>query len=164
MLMNPNLIALSGVARARLLVCFTALVLTLAACDAKKEEVTPLGTTGAPVSVTNPSKTFDATGQKLLSAGTFVNGVHLTMGTVKVYESGATRTLVFDSFKTDGGPDLRIYIAEDEAVTNFVEVSKLTASGSFFIEIPPTYDPAKQRTVLIWCKQFSVLFGSAKLK
>jgi hypothetical protein len=164
MLMNPNLIALCGVARARLLVCFTGLVLALSACDAKKEAVTPLGTAGAPVSVTNPTKTFDATGQKLLGSGTFENGVHPTTGSVKVYESGTTRTLVFDGFKTDGGPDLRIYLAEDAAVTNFIEVSKLTASGSFFVEIPAGYDSAKQRTVLIWCRQFSVLFGSAKLK
>ena len=136
----------------------------LSACTVDKTVAPAVGSPTMPVSVTDPTKTFDLTGQVLLSQGAFVNGVHPTTGAVKVYEKAGKQTLVFENFKTDGGPDLRIYLAEDAALTNFTEVSKLAATGSFFVEAPTTFNPAKQRTVLIWCKQFSVLFGSATLK
>lgn len=148
---------------ARLLV-LAGLTFWLSACAVDKTVAPTVGTPTMPVSVTDPTKTFDLAGQVLLSQGTFVNGVHPTSGAIKVYEKAGKQTLVFENFKTDGGPDLRIYLAEDAALTNFVEVSKLSASGNFFVEAPASFSPAKQRTVLIWCKQFSVLFGSATLK
>ena len=147
----------------RLLALATLLVL-VSACAIDKTVPTPVGTSTMPVSTTDPTKTFDLTGQAVLVQGAFVNGVHTVSGNVKVYEKAGKRTLVFSDFKTEGGPDLRIYLAEDAALTNFVEVSKLTATGSFFLELPDSANPVKQRTVLIWCKQFSVLFGSATLK
>ena len=141
-------------------------VLGLTACS-KPAELTPVGTTGptsTPVSTADPTKTFDPTGQKLLGEGEFTNGVHTTKGTAKIYEKDGKRTLVFSKFSTDAGPDLRIYIAEDKALTNFIEVSKLTNTGDFFVELPDSYAPSKQKSVLIWCKAFAVLFGSATLK
>jgi hypothetical protein len=85
-------------------------------------------------------------------------------GTVKVFEKSGKRTLVFENFSSDGGPDLYIYLAEDASLSNAVEVQKLTNTGSFFLEAPETFDPGRQRTVLIWCKSYSVLFGHAKLR
>jgi hypothetical protein len=96
--------------------------------------------------------------------GTFVSNVHATSGTVRVTETGGKRMLVFTNFKTDGGPDLRIYLAENTGLRNFIEVSKLEKSGNFSVELPAEADPQKQRFVLIWCKPFSVLFGNAELK
>jgi uncharacterized membrane protein YphA (DoxX/SURF4 family) len=141
------------------------LMLTLNSCTIKSETPAPIGTaTGAPVSVNNPTQTFDLTGQTLLVSGIFASNVHTTKGTAKVYEKAGKRTLVMEGFTTDGGPDLRIYLADGTTFTSFVEVGKLTATGNFFVEVPSTYDPAKHGFVLIWCKQFSVLFGNAPLK
>jgi len=141
------------------------LLLMLSACSPKNQEVTPLGTTNAPVSVTNPGQTFDPMGQTLKVQGTFVgNGRYSVKGTVKIYEKAGVRTIIFENFKADSGPDLRIYVADGVGVSNFVEVAKLTTSGNFFLTIPAGYDPAKQRTALIWCKQFNVPFGNADLK
>ena len=130
----------------------------------KNAEMQP--TAGSPtkiVGLTEPTKTIDATNQKLLAQGTFSNGVHPTSCTVKLYESGTVRTLLFSDFKTGAGPDLRIWLAETKQAQNYVEVSSKLAAGTFFVELPTTADPTKQMQVLIWCKQFSVLFGSAKL-
>lgn len=116
------------------------------------------------VMMMNPS-TFDATGQTLLYQGTFENAVHPTSGTVRVYEDkDKKRTLVFENFKTDAGPDLRIYLAEDKSVSNFIQVTNEVKNGNSSVAIPVNANLQKQNYVLIWCKQFSVLFGAAQLK
>ncbi len=140
-----------------------ALILSLSGC-AKDEAPAPVGTAAAPVNVNNPTQTFDLAGQTVLASGTFASNVHPTKGTAKIYEKGGKRTLVLTDFQTDGGPDLRIYLADGTTFTSFVEVGKLAATGNFFVEIPSGYEPAKHGFVLIWCKQFSVLFGNAPLK
>ncbi len=95
----------------------------------------------------------------------FMSNVHPTSGTVSVQTANGKQTLVFTNFRTDGGPDLRIYLAENTGLRNFIEVSRLTStSGTFSVELPATADPARQRFVIIWCKAFSVLFGNAELK
>lgn len=139
----------------------------LTACQSKTTDVIAPGpTTGStqPGSTTTTTGAFDTTGQTLLSTGTFMNNVHTVMGLVSVYDKAGKRTLVFSNFSTDGGPDLRIYLAENTGLRNFIELGKLDRSGNFAIELPTDADPAKQRYVLIWCKAFSVLFGNAELK
>lgn len=139
--------------------------LLAAGCQRDSEDViAPVGKPGMAVNLNDPSQVFDPTGQTLLGKGPFMGNVHPTSGEVKLYEKAGRRTLVFENFKTDGGPDLRIYLSETTGVLNFIEVAKLTASGSFFVELPAQAGPAKQRFVLIWCKAFSVLFGNAELK
>ena len=149
--------------------CISALIFSLFACQ--KEDIeeetsttTPPTTTGGTTTggtiITPPQ---DAT---LLLQGTFTSGVHTTSGMVKVYEDKSkNRTLVFENFKTDGGPDLRVYLAEDKAITNFIQITdKVNTNGSYTLSIPANVDLKKQTTVVIWCKAFSVLFGSASLK
>ena len=55
------------------------------------------------------------------------------------------RTLVFTNFKTDGGPDLRIYLAENTDLRNFVELTKLNNSGNFTLDLPASIDPAPSK-------------------
>lgn len=135
----------------------------LAGCGSK-ETVEPTSSAPpltAPVTVV---ATVDTVGRKLLYTGTFVGNVHPTSGTVSVYEKAGQRTLVFTNFKTDAGPDLRIYLAENVALRNFVELTLLNNSGNFTLTLPASIDVTKQKFVLIWCKGFSVLFGNAELK
>jgi hypothetical protein len=144
------------------------LTLTMMACQ-KNEELQPVVSNGTNTGANNngnnkPIDQFDATRQKLLAQGDFMSNVHPTSGNVKLYEKDGKRTLVFENFKTDGGPDLRIYLSEDKAVSKFVEVSNKVNLGNYFVELPPAADPKTQKYVLIWCKQFSVLFGNAELK
>lgn len=149
-----------------------ALLLTialLAACTKDKElvpadnvNITP-ATPGSGSTPTGGGTGFDVSGQTLISQGTFKNGVHTTTGTAKLYRKGTTYTLVFDSFKTDSGPDLRIYLAEDNNAKNFIELTELKNVGNFYLTLPDNADVTKRKNVLIWCKQFSVFFGGAEL-
>ena len=99
-----------------------------------------------------------------LVKGNFTSASHPTSGEVFVYEDKGTKKLGFVNFKTDSGPDLRIYLAEDTKATNFIQVSGSVSNGTYSIDLPANADFTKKKQVLIWCKAFSVLFGSAELK
>ena len=95
----------------------------------------------------------------------FSNGVHVVSGTVKVVvdKTDATKKyLSFENFKTDAGPDLYVYLAEDKNATGALSVTKLDKTITFNLHIFSSANLTKQKYVLVWCKQFSVHFGSAK--
>jgi Electron transfer DM13 len=131
-----------------------AFVMTLLfSCKKEETTTTPIDTT--PVT----------TGLTTIYQASFVAASHPTTGTVKLSKDAAGKKyLVFEGFKTDAGPDLRFYLAEDLKATNFTEITGKVVDGSYKIEVAATVDTEKKRKVLIWCKQFSVLFGSADLK
>jgi hypothetical protein len=133
------------------------LLFGLNAC-VKNEALTPVAQV-TPVNI-DTTKPAEAT-------GTFSAGAHPTSGTVKVVvdKTDATKKyLSFENFKTDAGPDLYIYLAEDKNATGSIIVMKLDKTGTFTLDIPSTANLTKQKYVLVWCKQFTVLFGSAKLE
>lgn len=151
----------------RILMLFT--LIAINGCN-KSIEIDPVATTTPNTTdngtnTTTTSMTTDFAGEKILLEGKFVNDAHPTSGIAKIYEAkDGKRTLVFENLKSDAGPDLRIYIANDKAVTNFVELSNKVENGNKMYDIPAKVDLNKQKFVLIWCKQFSVLFGHAELK
>lgn len=102
-------------------------------------------------------------GQKILK-GSFQNGAHPTSGEVFVFEESGSKKLGFTNFKTDNGPDLRVYLAKDLNAKEFIQVAGEVKNGNYSIALPSSADPTTQKYVLIWCKAFSVLFGSAELK
>jgi Electron transfer DM13 len=148
------------------LICISVLFFGMFSCQKETVEDMVVTPTPIPPTVISPTPIVVSNDQTLLLSGTFTTGAHVTSGTVKVYEDkDKNRTLVFENFKTDAGPDLRLYMAEDKAITNFVQITdKVTTSGNYSLMIPATVDLKKQTTVAIWCKSFSVLFGSATLK
>ncbi len=102
-------------------------------------------------------------------SGSFVgagDGIHNAEGTSKVISlEDGTSILRFENFKSTNGPDLYVYLATDDSATNFIDLGRLKANnGNQNYNIPDGTDLSKYDTVLIWCKQFSVLFGSAELK
>jgi hypothetical protein len=105
-----------------------------------------------------------ATNGKVLFTGTFASAAHPTSGTVEVLDVNGVKKLSFKNLKSDAGPDLRIYLAQDLAAKTFTEISNKVNNGTYSVDLPSSVDPAKNKFVLIWCKQFSVLFGSAELK
>jgi hypothetical protein len=101
---------------------------------------------------------------KELSKGTFSSDAHTTSGTVKLIEDkDAKKFLVFENFATDAGPDLHIYLSNDKNATSFTDITDDVKNGNYKLSVPTSADIATQKTVLVWCKQFSVLFGSALL-
>ena len=101
-------------------------------------------------------------------SGRFVgvdDGIHDAQGVVLVVplEDGKN-ILRFEDFHSTNGPDLHVYLATDNTATDFVNLGRLKANnGDQNYEIPEGTDISKYDTALIWCKQFSVLFGHAEL-
>lgn len=114
------------------------------------------------------SETDDSVGKisdsMKLVKGNFTGAAHPTSGEVFVYEENGELKLGFSNFKTDNGPDLRIYLAEDTKAKNYTELTSTVKNGTYSIGIPSGVDYTQKKYVLIWCKAFTVLFGSAELK
>jgi hypothetical protein len=93
------------------------------------------------------------------------DGIHHAQGAVKViYLEGESDVLRLENLRVTNGPDLYIYLSTDKQASDFVDLGRLKAnSGNQNYDIPDGIDLSKYNTVLIWCKQFSVLFGSAEL-
>jgi len=100
--------------------------------------------------------------------GNFVDagdGFHKAQGVAKVLNLADGKTFLrFEDLKTTNGPDLYVYLSTGKNVSDIVNLGRLKGNiGNQNYEIPTGTDLAKYNTVLIWCKAFSTLFGSAKL-
>jgi hypothetical protein len=93
------------------------------------------------------------------------DGTHNAEGVAKVIPLDAkSDVLRLEDFKVTNGPDLYVYLATDKQASDFVDLGKLKANnGNQNYDIPEGTDLSKYSTVVVWCKQFSVLFGSAEL-
>ena len=100
--------------------------------------------------------------------GNFVgsgDGFHKTEGVVKVITLADGKTFLrLENLKATNGPDLYVYLSTGKDVSDIVNLGRLKGNiGNQNYEIPPGTNLSKYDTVLIWCKAFSTLFGSAKL-
>jgi len=111
------------------------------------------------------------TPRKLLS-GSFNGYAHPTEGTAAIYRMDGRRILRLTNFRTSNGPDVHVYLvaapdAKDAATVKnaaFVDLGSLKGNiGDQNYDLPDTIDLAKYRAVTIWCKRFSVNFGTAPL-
>ena len=108
-----------------------------------------------------------------LAAGQFHNGAHETKGTATVFQlADGKKTLRLTNFETSNGPDVHVYlVAATDAKDNdsvskagFVDLGSLKGNiGDQNYDLPANADLAKYRAVTIWCKRFSVNFGTAPL-
>lgn len=111
------------------------------------------------------SDSFDKDGAMLVSQSNFSSNAHPTSGCVKVYSKNGTKNLVFEGFKTDSGPDLRVYVSKTTGNGDFVDIGTLkSTSGNFYYSFDNSINTADYKYVLIWCEDFSVLFGNALLQ
>jgi len=104
-----------------------------------------------------------------LISGAFVgvnDGIHNAEGTAKIIPlQDNTNVLRLENLKVTNGPDLYVYLSTDKNAVDFVNLGRLKANnGNQNYDIPTGTDLSKYDTALIWCKAFSVLFGSAELK
>ena len=108
-----------------------------------------------------------------LASGQFRSGAHETKGTAAVFQlADGKKTLRLADFTTSNGPDLHVYlvaaddIKDSEMVTKagFVDLGSLKGNiGDQNYDLPANTDLGKYRAVTIWCKRFSVNFGTAPL-
>jgi hypothetical protein len=108
-----------------------------------------------------------------LASGLFHSGAHETKGMATVFQlADGRKTLRLTNFATSNGPDVHVYLVaaqdakDNDAVTkaDFVDLGTLKGNiGDQNYELPANADLAKYRAVTIWCKRFSVNFGTAPL-
>jgi hypothetical protein len=125
---------------------------------------------GLPVAMAQPAG-VPAAGA--LASGEFKSVAHETRGRATVYRlDDGNRVLRLTDFSTSNGPDVRVYLvaandaADNETVTKagFVELGKLKGTdGDQNYAVPADLDLEKYRAVTIWCRRFSVNFGTAPL-
>ena len=108
------------------------------------------------------------TNDTMILMGNFVeagDGFHKAEGIAKVINLADGRTFLrLENLKTTNGPDLYVYLSVGKDASDIVNLGRLKGNiGNQNYEIPAGADLSKYDTVLIWCKAFSTLFGSAKL-
>ena len=91
---------------------------------------------------------------------------HRASGTVQILRSAnGTHYLRFEEFRVTNGPDLFVYLGTTEDVNlGFLDLGRLKGNvGEQNYQIPVDTDLMRYRTVIIWCRAFSVPFGYATL-
>jgi len=122
------------------------------------------------VSISSSSSSSSAGLNNSILSGSFIGanyGIHNAQGTAKVIplQQDDAHVLRLENLKVTNGPDLYVYLSTDKSASDFVNLGKLKANnGNQNYDIPNGTDLTKYDTVLIWCKAFSVLFGSVELK
>jgi hypothetical protein len=117
----------------------------------------------------NMTEAATTLGQTSLLIGEFVgvnDGIHNAEGLAKVIQlDDGSMILRLENFKATNGPDLYVYLAADYSASDIVNLGRLKGNiGNQNYDIPEGTDFSRYNTVLIWCKAFSVLFGSAQLQ
>jgi hypothetical protein len=89
---------------------------------------------------------------------------HPSSGMVRIVQGDGRQYVRYENLKTINGPDIYVYLSKDIGAKEFISLGKVKSTeGESNYEIPAGVDPAEYRYVLIWCKQFGVLFNSAEI-
>jgi hypothetical protein len=108
-----------------------------------------------------------AGGNEAVGRGAFASAGHQTTGTATLLwlaDGGTVLTLT--ELETDPGPDLRVYLVTGgpDELGDVVDLGALKGNkGDQEYDVPASVDTERHRTVVIWCRAFSVAFGSARL-
>ncbi len=106
-------------------------------------------------------------------AGQFHSNAHETKGKATIYRYADGRLVLrLTEFETSNGPDVQIYfvaandVTENETVSKagFVNLGAMKGNiGDQNYDVPMDLDLTKYRAVTVWCRRFSVNFGTAPL-
>ena len=114
-----------------------------------------------------PLISIDSTKEEVISyIGSFsgADSFHQVEGSASVVPTEGKKYLRLENFKSTNGPDLRVYLSRDIEASDYISLGELKGNiGNQNYEIPSNVDLQKYKYALIWCEQFSVLFGHAQL-
>jgi hypothetical protein len=103
----------------------------------------------------------------LISKGDFVDGEHPTSGVASIIDTDRGMVVTLTSFETDPGPDLRVYfVPPGTDVGAGEDLGALKGNkGDQQYDMPGSWSTGdlERGSVVIWCRAFSVAFGSAEL-
>jgi hypothetical protein len=162
--------------RRRALAALGALVLGLAAFallyfEPQKLFIDDVVHEAAPVA-SAPSASGSQAATRVLSTGRFRSYEHATSGRALVLQLPDGRRYVrFDHFRTSNGPALAVYLSAARATgpgdafdDRYLSLGDLKGNiGEQNYAIPRDVDLDRYRSVVVWCKRFSVAFGAAAL-
>ncbi len=131
----------------------------------------PAATTPSPVGEASPAAADVE--PVVLASGRFVTQEHGTSGRARLLElADGTRIVRLEGFSTSNGPDLHVWLSDRTAGGSWfkydegrsVQLGELKATdGNQNYAVPADVDLDGLQSVVIWCKRFSVAFGSAPL-
>jgi hypothetical protein len=127
-------------------------------------EVTP----GQPQPRATPGQSPREPANVALGAGEFVDGAHTTTGTATLIQTAAgDRVVTLTQFATDPGPDLRVFLVPPgrDGVGGGVDLGALKGNeGNQQYALPDDFDQdVLGLQVVVWCRAFTVAFGTATL-
>jgi hypothetical protein len=95
----------------------------------------------------------------------FANGPYgAVTGNARIYLTNGKYQLALENFSSSNGPDLKVYLSKEQNPVGFVNLGSLrSTSGDQVYDIPAGADVKDYTYALIYCQQFSHLFGYAKL-
>lgn len=106
--------------------------------------------------------------QITLTQGSFIgaDNFHKAKGTAKILKIGDKQYVRFEEdFEVTNGPDLFVHFGNNGRYVKEANLGALKGNlGSQNYEIPADINSTDYNEIWIWCRAFSVAFGSAKLK
>lgn len=125
--------------------------------------------TGDDASVATPDATTGEFEPRVVREGAWVGAddFHFARGVARLIEAEPGKFIVrVEDFSVRNGPDLFVYLSPDpdgyaDGALNLGELK--ATDGAFNYEVPEGTDLDQFASVIIWCRQFSVLFGTAAL-
>ncbi len=105
----------------------------------------------------------------VLISGSFVGAddFHSSSGEALLIRSDSGELFLrFENFEVRNGPDLYVYLARSTDIGDgFVNLGRLTGNiGDQNYQVSSDVEISEFNTVLIWCRAFVVLFGSAEMR
>ena len=103
---------------------------------------------------------------------TAIDAIHKGSGKAVLLRSGGEQVLRLENFEVTNGPDLYVYLIKnprpthsDESLGEFIDLGRLKANkgNQNYALGADIKNPEDFTTVVIWCKQFGVLFSYANL-
>jgi hypothetical protein len=132
------------------------LFLMLACAGCREENATP---------TTPINDNFDPSQATLLRSGPLMGVGHSVSGTAGIYELSGKKIVFLSPYMSQNGPDLRVYLSKDGDATEYINLGKLkSTSGKQSYDVPGNPDVSDYKFVIIWCQEFTVLFGVAETR
>ncbi|HEV8535849.1 MAG TPA: DM13 domain-containing protein [Candidatus Limnocylindria bacterium] len=136
------------------------------------DEALPTGSVAAaPAQATAATAaTRSPAGPRVLAMGElgYVDALHNGKGPVRVVDVGGQRFVRFENVAITNAPDVHVYLSREtggkwsESTSLYLGALKAT-NGSFNYDVPAAAEIASYRSVVVWCRAFSVLITWADL-
>ena len=93
----------------------------------------------------------------------FAQRAQRAQGTARLMFIDKRQTLRFENFRTDNGPELRVFLSPALNAADVIDLGPLRATqGSLNYAVPEGTDTRKYNKVLIWCNTYGVLYSYAE--